>query len=59
MKILETEDIKYNLIKQIGNGGTCTVYKGHPSEDPSHLFAIKLYPEDNRKYFEKEILFAL
>ena len=56
MKILETEDIKYNLIKQIGNGGTCSVYKGHPSEDPSHIFAIKLYTEDYKKYFEKEIL---
>ena len=56
MKILETEDIKYNLIKKIGNGGTCTVYKGYPSEDQSRLFAIKLYTEDFRKYFEKEIL---
>jgi len=56
MKILETEDIKYKLIKQIGNGGTCSVYKGHPSEDPSHIFAIKLYTEDYKKYFEKEIL---
>ena len=56
MKILETEDIKYNLIKQIGSGGTCSVYKGHPSEDPSHIFAIKLYTEDYKKYFEKEIL---
>ena len=56
MKILETEDIKYNLIKQIGSGGTCSVYKGHPSEDPSHIFAIKLFTEDYKKYFEKEIL---
>ena len=55
MKILETEDIKYKLIKRIGNGGTCSVYKGHPSEDPSHIFAIKLYTEDFKKYFEKEI----
>ena len=56
MKILETEDIKYKLIKQIGNGGTCSVYKGHPSEDPSHIFAIKLYTEDFKNYYEKEIL---
>ena len=55
MKILETEDITYNLINQIGSGGTCSVYKGHPSEDPSHIFAIKIYTENFKKYFDKEI----
>ena len=56
MRILETEDIKYNLIKQIGSGATCSVYKGHPVEDPSKLFAIKIYSEQCKKYFEKELL---
>ena len=55
MKILETEDIKYALISKIGTGGTCFVYKGHPMEDPSKLFAIKIYQKDKKKYYEKEI----
>ena len=55
MKILETEDIKYKLIDRIGNGGTCSVYKGHPLEDPSTQFAIKIFKEENKKFFDKEI----
>lgn len=55
MKILETEDIKYNLIDRIGNGGTCSVYKGYPLEDPSTLYAIKIFKEQNKKFFDKEI----
>lgn len=55
MRILETEDIKYNLIKRIGSGATCSVYKGHRMEDSSKLFAIKIYSEQYQKYFEKEI----
>ena len=54
MKILETEDIKYNLIDRIGNGGTCSVYKGYPLEDPSTLYAIKIFKEQNKKFFDKE-----
>ena len=55
MHILETEDIKYNLISKIGNGGTCSVYKGHPIEDSSKQFAIKIYKEHNKKFYFKEI----
>jgi hypothetical protein len=55
MKILETEDIKYKLIDRIGNGGTCSVYKGYPLEDPSTQFAIKIFKEENKKFFDKEI----
>ena len=55
MKILETEDIKYNLIKEIGYGASCSVYKAHPLEDPSNQFAIKIFKEQNKKFFDKEI----
>ena len=55
MTILETEDIKYNLINIIGSGATCVVYKGHSLENPSDLLAIKIFKEKNKKYFEKEI----
>ena len=55
MFILETEDIKYNLIKEIGKGGTCSVYKGYPSEDSSTLYAIKIYKEHCKPFFDKEI----
>jgi len=55
MKILETEDIKYILINRIGKGGTCSVYKGHPLEAPSKQFAIKIFKEQNKKFFDKEI----
>ena len=55
MRILETEDIKYNLITKIGTGGTCLVYKGYPIEDPSKVFAIKIYKEEYKKYYDKEI----
>lgn len=54
MTILETEDIKYNLIELIGSGATCEVYKGHPMENSSALFAIKIFKERNRNFFEKE-----
>ena len=55
MFILETEDIKYNLIKEIGKGGTCSVYKGYPSEDSSTLYAIKIYKEHCKPFYDKEI----
>ena len=55
MQILETEDIKYNLTAKIGKGGTCQVYKGHPFEDSSKLYAIKIYKEYNKKFYFKEI----
>ena len=54
MTILETEDIKYNLIELIGSGATCEVYKGHQMENSSALFAIKIFNERNRNFFEKE-----
>ena len=55
MQILETEDIKYNLTAKIGKGGTCKVYKGHPFEDSSKQYAIKIYKEYNKKFYFKEI----
>ena len=54
--ILETSISKYVIIEQIGQGGTCTVLKGYCLSDSSKkLYAIKLYNEDSKKYFEKEI----
>ena len=55
MIILETEDIKYILESKIGSGATCHVYKGHSVEDPSVLFAIKIFKQDSKKYYDKEI----
>ena len=55
MLFLETEDIKYSLIKQIGNGSSCSVYKGYPSEDPSKFVAIKIYKEKCKTFYNKEI----
>ena len=55
--ILETGDLKYILLQKIGFGGTCTVYKGYAFEDKQHtIYAIKIFKEQNKKYFEKEIL---
>lgn len=55
MLFLETEDIKYSLIKQIGKGSSCSVYKGYPSEDPSKFVAIKIYKEKCKTFYNKEI----
>ena len=55
MKILETEDITYNLTTEIGTGATCSVYKGYANEDISKQYAIKIYKEEKKKYFDKEI----
>ena len=55
MLFLETEDIKYSLIKQIGYGSSCSVYKGYPSEDPSKFVAIKIYKEKCKTFYNKEI----
>ena len=56
-RILETEDSKYILLKRIGLGGTCLVYKGYCLEDNSHkLYAIKIFKTQYKKYYEQEIL---
>ena len=54
--ILEVEDSKYILLQKIGYGGTCSVFKGYAIEDNTHKFyAIKIFKEQHKKYFEKEI----
>ena len=55
--ILEANDSKYVIIKKIGNGGTCTVFKGFSLLDKSKkLYAIKIFKENAKKFFDKEIL---
>lgn len=55
--ILETNDSKYILLKRIGYGSSCLVFKGYSLNDDSHrMLAIKIYKGHNRKYFDKEIL---
>ena len=55
--ILETKDSKYILLKRIGYGGSCLVFKGYELKDESHrMVAIKIYKDHYKKYFDKEIL---
>lgn len=55
--ILETSISKYIITEEIGNGATCTVYKGYSISDNSKsLVAIKIFKETDKKYFDKEIL---
>jgi serine/threonine protein kinase len=55
--ILEGIDSKYVIINEIGNGGTCSVFKGYSLEDKSKkLYAIKIFKEKAKEYFDKEIL---
>ena len=55
--ILETNDSKYVLLSNIGNGGTCSVFKGFSLLDESKkLYAIKIFKEKAKKFFDKEIL---
>lgn len=54
--ILNAGDSKFILTQKIGNGGTCSVYKGYSIEDISHTpYAIKIFKEQFKKYFDKEI----
>ena len=54
--ILETSISKYVILEQIGQGGTCTVFKGFCLSDSSKkLYAIKVFNENAKKYFDKEI----
>ena len=56
--VLETNDSDYILIKELGKGGTCHCFKGFLSSDMSRkLFAIKIFQEKAKRYFEKEVLF--
>lgn len=55
--ILDAGDSKFIILQKIGNGATCTVYKGYSNEDTSHkAYAIKIFKEQFKKYFDKEIL---
>lgn len=54
--ILDAEDSKYILLQKIGYGGTCKVFKGYAIGDSTQkLYAIKIFKEQYKKYFEKEI----
>lgn len=54
--ILEAGETKFILCQKIGQGGTCSVYKGYSKKDTSHkAYAIKIYKEQFKKYFDKEI----
>ena len=39
--ILETNDSKYVLLSNIGNGGTCSVFKGFSLLDESKKLLVK------------------
>ena len=55
--ILETNTSKYIILEEIGHGATCSVYKGYSLEDNSKKsYAIKIFNENGKKYFDKEIL---
>ena len=55
--ILEANDSKYILLQKIGFGGTCSVFKGYSlSDDSQKMLAIKIFKEQTKKYFDKEIL---
>ena len=55
--ILETGDLNYVLLQKIGFGGTCSVYRGYSVEENVHsIYAIKIFKDQHKKYFEKEIL---
>ena len=55
--ILEAIDSKYVIVNDIGCGATCSVYKGYSLEEKSKkLYAIKIFKEKAKKYFDKEIL---
>ena len=54
--VLEAGETKFILCQKIGQGGTCSVYKGFSPKDISHkIYAIKIYKEQYKKYFDKEI----
>ena len=54
--ILEANESKYALLGRIGNGGTCSVFKGFSLFDKSKkLYAIKIFKENAKKFFDKEI----
>jgi serine/threonine protein kinase len=54
--VLEAGETKFILCQKIGQGGTCSVYKGYSPKDTSHkIYAIKIYKEQFKKYFDKEI----
>jgi len=54
--ILEDGETKFILCQKIGQGGTCSVYKGYSLKDSFHkIYAIKIYKEQFKKYFDKEI----
>ena len=54
--VLEAGETKFILCQKIGQGGTCSVYKGYSPKDTSHkIYAIKIYKEQYKKYFDKEI----
>jgi serine/threonine protein kinase len=55
--ILETSCSKYVILDKIGDGATCTVFKGYILGDSSKkLFAIKIFDLKAQKYYEKEML---
>ena len=54
---LETNCLKYVILEKIGDGSTCTVYKGYTLGDLSKkLLAIKIFDLKAKKYYDKEIL---
>ena len=54
--ILEDGETRFILCQKIGQGGSCSVYKGYSTKDsPQKIYAIKIYKEQFKKYFDKEI----
>ena len=60
--ILYTTIEKYILTKEIGEGNTCKCYEGYKEQENNFIskgekYAIKIFDEKNKIYYEKEISF--
>ena len=55
-RILKVGDLKYVLINLLGEGASCSVYKGFClSDEDKKMLAIKIYKLENKNHLEKEI----
>ena len=56
--ILEDGETRFILCQKIGQGGSCSVYKGYSTKDsPQKIYAIKIYKEQFKR-LNKAISFS-